>query len=215
VWKPFSEKALREVLLNAVLHSDYGGAEGAQPTLTVNVYKDRLHVTNTCHAGSKRFANFFVSPPHRNLLLNKRLATALNKLHLVEAVGSGLARVYTESVRYGKREPTVKFTQGDGVSLRSTWDLCLFDGEGSLQVRAFATSLQEKEGLASASPEFRFQLALLAWARAGRDLKKTLQIIGNPNLGALVHEALAKPFCAVQTNSAGILELKPNFRELL
>lgn len=99
----FPPDALRECLINAVVHRDYS----SQATTLISVYPDRVE---------------FVSPGGLNTpftlgeletgvssLRNKNLATLLYRIGYVEAFGTGIPRIMN-SYRCSRRKPVIEFS---------------------------------------------------------------------------------------------------------
>lgn len=89
----------REAILNAVTHRDYFQRQ----SVLVSLYSDRLEVTSPGgFPGSVTPDNVIRHPPVRR---NELLADVLRDIGLVERVGQGVDRMYTESLQAGKRGP--------------------------------------------------------------------------------------------------------------
>jgi hypothetical protein len=216
VWTPFSEVAFREAILNAVLHAEYEPQESLQPTVRVDVWKNYLEITNSCHPAAKAHSDFFYTPPQSNLVINHKLRDALHLLHTVEGLGTGLPRIFTHSVMFGKHAPTIHFEpERAETEIRepATWTLRLYDGQGSAAVRKFVRNLRKQEDMSETDEGLRMQLTLIAWQ--GKCLDDTLKKIGNPSMAPLLKVALAQDFCPVVKGEDGILRLKEECKDLV
>jgi predicted HTH transcriptional regulator len=217
VWDPFPKSAFREVMANAVLHGRYDAfaVQSDLPAVRVDVYKSHIVVTNQCHPSAQQLASFFDTPPQRNMGHNTRLQRALQLVTRIEAKGTGLPRIFTESVSWGKQPPEIEYRSGIVVGdlLRSpTWSLRLYDGPGSPAVRAFATKLVNEHGIDDHSERFRLLLTLLAWQ--GKDISELRRMLRSKSLQKGVKMALKDPVCPVRVND-GILCLKPYYADLV
>jgi len=103
-------EAIREVILNAIVHRDYMGAP-----IQISVYDDKLIVWNegslpedlTIEDLKKKHS----SRPH-----NPILASAFFKGGLIEAWGRGTTKIINECKKAGLPEPIIEYTSG-GISV--------------------------------------------------------------------------------------------------
>lgn len=92
-------RAVREALLNALVHRDYF----LRQSIHVHLYEDRLEVSSPGgFIGGVSPDNILRHPPMRR---NPHLADVLNKAGLVNRLGMGVDRIYEELLRLGKRKP--------------------------------------------------------------------------------------------------------------
>lgn len=105
---PVPPEALREVLLNAVMHRDY-----AQPSsyVAVAVFDDRIEVRSmgTLPRGVTAES---LSGTHKSVLRNPLIAEAFHRTGAVEVWGRGTNRVIEECQRYGVEPPTFEVDTG-------------------------------------------------------------------------------------------------------
>lgn len=89
----------REAILNAVTHRDYFPRQ----SVLVSLYPDRLEVTSPGgFPGGVTAENVIRHPPVRR---NNLLANVFRDIGLVDRVGQGVDRIYTELLRAGKPRP--------------------------------------------------------------------------------------------------------------
>ncbi len=89
----------REAILNAVTHRDYFPRQ----SVLVSLYPDRLEVTSPGgFPGGVTAENVIRHPPVRR---NSLLANVFRDIGLVDRVGQGVDRIYTELLRAGKPRP--------------------------------------------------------------------------------------------------------------
>lgn len=101
----YPEKALREALLNAVVHRDY--AISASTLLTV--YDDRMEIVSIGGlAGNMSYEDMMLGV---SLCRNKKLADIFYRLQLIESYGTGIAKIMSS---YNKSDlhPEIKVTSG-------------------------------------------------------------------------------------------------------
>ncbi|MFO7906114.1 MAG: ATP-binding protein [Planctomycetota bacterium] len=99
---PVPPDALREVLLNAVMHRDY-----AQPGsyVAVAIFDDRIEVSSLGSLPAGITAEM-LSGPHRSVLRNPLIAETFHRTGAVEAWGRGTNRVIEECERWGVKPPS-------------------------------------------------------------------------------------------------------------
>lgn len=125
---PFPPKVLSEALANAVAHAAHFESDG---DIIVEVYPDRLTVTNLATRESKYFANLWFSRSHKTH--NGLLMEALRVSGHVDELGRGKGLIFSESIRNGKRPPEVAIEPSGRVS---RWRLTIHGGtDNSNQLR--------------------------------------------------------------------------------
>lgn len=105
---PVPPDALREVLLNAVMHRDYSQPGG---DVAVAVFDDRIEVrsTGTLPTG---ITPDMLSGPHESILRNPLIAGAFHRTGAVEVWGRGTNRVIEECERWGVEPPSFEVVTG-------------------------------------------------------------------------------------------------------
>ena len=103
-------EAIREVILNAIVHRDYMGAP-----IQISVYDDKLVVWNE---GSLPEDLTFedLKKKHSSRLYNPILASAFFKGGLIEAWGRGTIKIINECRKAGLPEPIIESSSG-GISV--------------------------------------------------------------------------------------------------
>jgi ATP-dependent DNA helicase RecG len=99
---PVPPDALREVLLNAVMHRDYAHPGGH---VAVAVFDDRIDIWSlgTLPTG---ITTEMLSGPHQSVLRNPLIAETFHRTGAVEVWGRGTNRVIEECKRYGVEPPS-------------------------------------------------------------------------------------------------------------
>ncbi len=105
---PVPPDALREILLNAVMHRDYSNAGGH---VAIAVFDDRIEVRSY---GRLPFGVTVeqLSGPHLSELRNPLIAEAFHRTGAVEIWGRGTNRVIEACLKYGVPPPTFEERQG-------------------------------------------------------------------------------------------------------
>jgi ATP-dependent DNA helicase RecG len=103
--------ALREVLLNAVMHRDYAQPGGH---VAIAVFDDRVEIRSTGALPAGITAEQ-LSGPHPSVLRNPLIAETFHRTGAVEVWGRGTNRVIDECRRYGVDEPTFEEQGGTVV----------------------------------------------------------------------------------------------------
>jgi ATP-dependent DNA helicase RecG len=106
----FSEKSVREALLNAVAHRDYRHPG----SIFMRQYARRLELVSPGGFPSGITVHNILS---RHMPRNRRLADSFARCGLVERAGEGADRIYEECVKQGKQLPDFTHTDAYQVSL--------------------------------------------------------------------------------------------------
>lgn len=115
---PMPEPALREALLNAVVHRDY-----AVPTpIQIRVYADRLSIWNPGEL-PENWTQATLLGPHESQPYNPDIANTFFRSGEIEAWGRGIERVFEACHRAGTPEPRIR------VDARGMWTECVFSQE--------------------------------------------------------------------------------------
>ena len=100
--------ALREVLLNAVMHRDYSNYMGH---VAIVVFDNRVEIRSSGTL-PKGVTVDQLSGPHLSELRNPFIANTFHRTGAVEIWGRGTNRVFAECKRYGIKPPTFEERQG-------------------------------------------------------------------------------------------------------
>ncbi len=104
-YQDYPEEAIREVLLNSIVHRDY-----AYPASTiVNLYRDRMEVISI--GGLPYGLSLEDVMLGLSVCRNPKLAAVFYRLRLIEAYGTGLPKVFSAYKGSGK-EPKIEVTPG-------------------------------------------------------------------------------------------------------
>lgn len=104
----YPEKALRELLVNAIVHMDYS----IQSPILVRVFKDRLEISNPGSLLSDLTAET-LKTSHKSVLRNKKLADVFYASGMVENWRQGIRKVLVECRNNANPEPEFIETTGE------------------------------------------------------------------------------------------------------
>jgi ATP-dependent DNA helicase RecG len=105
---PVPDAALREALLNALVHRDYGVPAPVQ----IRVYEDRLAIWNPAVL-PEGWALDDLLREHASLPYNPNLANAFFRAGEIEAWGRGIQRIFQACRDAGTPEPKIRLTGHD------------------------------------------------------------------------------------------------------
>lgn len=105
---PVPPDALREVLLNAVMHRDYAHPGGY---VAVAVFDDRIEISSLGSLPAGITAEM-LSGPHKSVLRNPLIAETFHRTGAVEAWGRGTNRVIDACRNWGVETPTFEEQSG-------------------------------------------------------------------------------------------------------
>ena len=104
VERPYSEAAIREGLVNAVAHATFERRQGGA---RVDVFHDRLVITNYCSQEAEAFINKRLSPD--SAAYNPLLMKILRMANFSEETGSGKGKILKHSIENGQEEPLFEY----------------------------------------------------------------------------------------------------------
>jgi ATP-dependent DNA helicase RecG len=159
---PVPPDALREVLLNAVMHRDYSQPGG---NVAVAVFDDRIEVRSTGTLPSGITAAM-LSGPHESILRNPLIAGTFHRTGAVEVWGRGTDRVIEECERWGIESPRFDVVTG------SLW--VTFPAE-------IGPGAQLGDQVGTKSGPSRDQVQVLEAARDARLITDLMEIPGRTN----------------------------------
>ncbi len=105
---PVPPEALREILLNAVMHRDYSDPGGY---VAIAVFDDRIEIRSVGRL-PRGITPESLSGPHRSIQRNPLIAEAFHRTGAVEVWGRGTNRVIEECERHGVEPPTFEEQAG-------------------------------------------------------------------------------------------------------
>ncbi len=101
---PIPETALREAILNAVVHKDYASGIPIQ----ISVYPDKLMIWNSGQLPSDWTLERLLGK-HSSQPFNPDVANAFFRAGMIEAWGRGIERIMQECVTAGVPEPELRY----------------------------------------------------------------------------------------------------------
>jgi len=164
----YSDPALHEALSNAVAHAHYFEKNG---DLVVEVFSNRIVVSNLCDPSSSALANKWLSKEHYTF--NAALVEFLRVCHLVEELGRGKRVIYKESIKYGRPQPLVDIGNAGRVT---RWSLTIFGGSADDKQLKLLARLREHY---KDEQKALMALSLVMWRN--KPLSEILDYIGPEN----------------------------------
>jgi len=119
-FEQFSQKALHEGITNAVAHAAYFEQNG---DIILEVYPDRVEVSNLCIPDAAYFANRWFSKSHKSF--NSFLMESLRLIGAVDELGRGKTMIFTESIKSGCKPPEVYI---EGAGRLNRWRTIIYGG---------------------------------------------------------------------------------------
>jgi predicted HTH transcriptional regulator len=108
---PYPEPALREALLNAIAHKDYGSGNPIQ----IKVYEDRINFWNAGQLPDSLTVDSLMTD-HPSIPFNPDIATAFFRAGLIEAWGRGTLKIIEEC-----RNAILLFNRLSSPLIRPSW----------------------------------------------------------------------------------------------
>ena len=105
---PVPPEALREILLNAIIHRDYAPSWGY---VAIAVFDDRIEIVSSGLLPPGITVDM-LSGPHLSKLRNPKIAQTFHRIGAIEAWGRGTNRVIDECKKYGVEPPTFREESG-------------------------------------------------------------------------------------------------------
>ncbi len=102
--KPYPDSVLREVLVNAVAHSAFEKKKGE---ITVELYRNRIKVSNYCSAKATAFIDKKFSQGHFSY--NPFLMKILRKAKFSDEFGTGKNKIFKYMIESGRGEPLFEY----------------------------------------------------------------------------------------------------------
>ena len=97
---PFPEEAIREAVLNAVIHKDYGCGNPIQ----ISVYDDKIYIWNQGQLPDDWTVEKLLDK-HASLPYNPDIANTFFRAGYIESWGRGMLKIRTECTNFGLPEP--------------------------------------------------------------------------------------------------------------
>lgn len=103
---PYPYEAIREAIINAVIHRNYFG-----PPIQISLYDDKIMIWNVGQLPDELSIND-LKRKHSSFPRNPRLAETFFKGGLIEAWGQGTLKIINECKEYGLPEPDIEIMSG-------------------------------------------------------------------------------------------------------
>ena len=97
--------ALREAVINALIHRDYTNTSNLQ----IKVYDNKLMMYNGATLSSEVPIDMF-NKPHQSKPFNPTMANVFYKCGFIENWGKGTTNIIDECIQYGLQKPTFEYT---------------------------------------------------------------------------------------------------------
>ena len=101
---PYPNSVLREVLVNAIAHSAF---EKQQKEITVELYKNRIRISNHCSSKATTFIDKKFYQGHFSY--NPFLMKILRKANFSDEFGTGKNKIFKYMIENGRREPLFEY----------------------------------------------------------------------------------------------------------
>lgn len=163
---PVPLEALREILLNAVMHRDYSYYGGH---VAIVVFDDRIEIRSYGRLPSGVTVEQ-LSGPHLSELRNPLIAEAFHRTGAVEVWGRGTNRVIESCKKHGAPPPIFEERQG--------FVIVTFKARLVAEGAAGASKAGSKHQVGTKSALSRHQVAILESCRAERTLMQLMQVVG-------------------------------------
>lgn len=149
--RPVSERALREALVNALVHRDYRLPRSTVVATAVGAPADLFKVRSPGGFPSGVSADRLISTPSNPR--NPALTNATRVLGLAEGEGIGIDAMYEVMLRDGHPTPSIAEDGGDVVVLLS-------GGNPNLTIRSYFDDLYRAAGLREGEEDVRIAIAI-------------------------------------------------------
>ena len=202
--EPYSNNALREVLVNAVAHSAFEHHGG---NVKVELYPNRIKVSNYCSKEAeafikKKFSSQSSSP---NIFLMKILRQA----SLSEELGTGRNKIFKYVIEAGKREPLFEY---DNVKNYGIWSVTLYNEEHDKNLLDLLKVLRNQ--YEDQIDKYRVSAALVLWR--GKTLSEILSYMDDHHkrltADILMEESSPFSITSKQSDSKDMKDFKVNLK---
>jgi ATP-dependent DNA helicase RecG len=187
IWSEYPEEVLREAMLNALAHRDYG-SRGS--TVDVTVWEDRLEIRSP---GGLPGPITLDNIRHEHYSRNRRIMRALKMIDLVEEYGEGIDRMFDLMEARLMEPPLITPTASSvSVTLRNRFMV-------SVEEQAWLAAL----GHIQLTPDERRVLAVTR--REGSITRRRIrQLLPNANADGLLRGAVAKGLLLRRGQAGGV-----------
>lgn len=182
---PFPEEAIREAVLNAVIHKDYGCGNPIQ----ISVYDDKIYIWNQGQLPDDWTVEKLLDK-HASMPYNPDIANTFFRAGYIESWGRGMLKIRTECTNVGLPEPEFDY-DANGL-------MVLFKGKSAETSETMSVELTGKR---------RENGGEMAGKVAGKTSVKILEIVkSNPEI--TVPELSAKVGIPIRTIERNIQKLQ-------
>ena len=152
--KPYPDSVLREVLVNAVAHSAFEKQEGE---ITVELYRNRIKISNHCSAKATAFISKKFSQGHFSY--NPFLMKILRKAKFSDEFGTGKNKIFKYMIESGRREPLFEYQKiSDDYGI---WSVTIYNEQPN---KNFLRLLKKfKKLYESNTDKYKISAALVLW----------------------------------------------------
>jgi ATP-dependent DNA helicase RecG len=165
----YPEAALREAILNAIIHKDYSST-----FIFLRVYDDRLHIWNP---GSlpEELSIEKLKQDHSSYPRNQNIANVFFKAGYIESWGRGINKIIEACVQTGLPEPIIEEEQS-GFSITFLKEIYTEDfiRNQNLEVRQINALLHIKKNGSISNAQYQ-EIAQLSKRTATRDLQELVE----------------------------------------
>ena len=152
--KPYSDSVLREVLVNAVAHSAFEKQKGE---ITVELYRNRIKISNHCSAKATAFINKKFSQGHFSY--NPFLMKILRKAKFSDEFGTGKNKIFKYMIESGRREPLFEYQKiSDDYGI---WSVTIYNEQPNKNFLRLLKKL--KKLYESNTDKYKISAALVLW----------------------------------------------------
>ena len=152
--KPYPDSVLREILVNAVAHSAFEKKEGE---VTVELYRNRIKVSNYCSAKATAFINKKFSQGH--LSYNPFLMKILRKAKFSDEFGTGKNKIFKNMIESGRREPLFEYQKISNDY--GTWSVTIYNEQPNKNFLKLIKRL--KKLYVNDTDKYKISAALILW----------------------------------------------------
>jgi predicted HTH transcriptional regulator len=167
----YPERAIRELIANALIHQDF---DVAGTGVTIEMFDDRIEITNP----GKPFVevNRLMDLPPRSR--NEKLASLMRRLHICEELGSGIDKVVFECEVYQLPAPLFETKEDNMIAtLYSHQTLTKMDKKDRIRACYLHASLKHVSGEITTNESIRTRFNILDsnYPIASKILKETME----------------------------------------
>lgn len=151
----YPPRAVREAMVNAISHRDYAIQGGS---ISLMIYSDGLEITSH---GTLPFGIMVedLKRRHESLPRNERIANVMNKVGIIESVGTGTQEMIKECKEIGKPEPEY-LERGNTFVVCFKKSILTLKDHVDIRQNKILSLLKQQNGLSSAEIKKRLDVAI-------------------------------------------------------